>query len=80
MSKNPEPFNGYIERIKQDIVDSIDKIHERQVRIGRAMFNSFPQNQRADYCKELKKEGFTNKEIEEISGKSQPTVNRLLNK
>lgn len=80
MSRNPEPFDGYIGKIKKEIVDSIDKIAERQTRIHRANFESMPQPQRASYCQALRNQNFTHKEIEEICGKSQSTVNRLLNK
>lgn len=45
MSKNPEPFDSYIGKIKKEIVDSIDKIAERQTRIHRANFESMPQSQ-----------------------------------
>ncbi len=79
MSKNPDPFDNYIEKIKKEFVDSIDKIHERQRKIDQAFFESSPQSQKSSFCKSLRKQGFTPREIEGITGKSQSTINRLLN-
>lgn len=80
MSGNPKPFDSFVGKVKKEISDSIDKIAERQMRIDRANFESMPQSQRASYCQALRSQNFTPKEIEEICGKSQSTINRLLNK
>ncbi|AMS13149.1 hypothetical protein A3218_02025 [Pseudomonas chlororaphis] len=79
--------NDVIEDVKKQMLNSIGQaidsgmkaIESSQSKFNKAIFESLTMQQRDTACQAMAEQGMSTKQIEKVTGKSQPTVNRHLN-
>ena len=72
--------NGLFEIAREKINAVLDCLENEQSKINKAYFETLSMEQRDKFCCSLQEQGVNPKRIEKITGKSQPTINRHLNK
>lgn len=73
-------LDGPYAMLREKMNSVFDLIESEQSKINKAIFESLSMEQRDIFCSSLQEQGIKPKQIEKITGKSQPTVNRHLNK
>lgn len=79
--------HNILEEVKTQMLDSIGQaidsglkaIESNQSKYNKAIFEAMSMEQRDTICRALNRNGMSAKQIERMTGKSQPTINRHLN-
>ena len=73
-------FKAFKDEMKGFIDKGFDVLETEQSKVNKAFFEALSPEQRDTFCCKLHEQGVKPKRLESITGKSQPTVNRHLNK
>jgi hypothetical protein len=84
MATKVENAGGLFDEFKDEMNSFISRgfalIESEQSKVNKALFEALNMAQRDVFCGSLEKQGVKPARIVKITGKSQPTVNRHLNK